>query len=159
MSIIPSLPLTLLTCCLDYLVFTGNKLLQTCLVCMHVICYRCCMFTIGLYLAHIYILALVTFLTHPYNVVKYLFILISDSISYPDCLIVSCYVTQYMMKIECLVLHKLQPEDFTESFYTKHGISSHAADHCKEMLQLWCNRPAGEILSDLCCKSTQYCGM
>ena len=53
------------------------------------------------------------------------------------------------MNVERLVLQKLQPEDFTESFYTKHGISRHAADHCKEMLQLWDNRPAGEILPHL----------
>ena len=57
--------------------------------------------------------------------------------------------TRYMMKIECLVLHKLQPEDFTKDFCAQHGISSHSADHCKEMLQLWCNRPAGEILSHI----------
>ena len=50
-----------------------------------------------------------------------------------------------MMKTEWLVLHKLQPEDFANSFFTQH--SSHTADHCKEMLQLLCNRPEGEVLS------------
>ena len=48
------------------------------------------------------------------------------------------------MKTECVLLHKLQPEDFTEGFCTQHGISSLSADHCKEVLQLWYNRPAGE---------------
>ena len=54
-----------------------------------------------------------------------------------------------MMKIECVVLHKLQPEDLTESFCAQHGISSHTADNCNEMLQLWSNRPAGEILLEI----------
>ena len=52
-----------------------------------------------------------------------------------------------MMKIEGVLLHNLQPEDFTESFCAQHGISSHSADHSKELLQLWFNRPAGEVLS------------
>ena len=51
-----------------------------------------------------------------------------------------------MMKTECVQLHKLQPEDFTKSFCAQQGISSYSADHCKEMLQLGCYRPAGEVL-------------
>ena len=48
---------------------------------------------------------------------------------------------------EWVVLDKLFPENITEGFCALHGISSHSADHCKEQLQLWCNRHAGEILS------------
>ena len=53
------------------------------------------------------------------------------------------------MKIEHVVLHKLQTEDLTEGFSTQHGINSQSADCCKDMLQLWCNKPAGEILSHI----------
>ena len=53
------------------------------------------------------------------------------------------------MKIECVLLHNLQPEDFTKSLCSQHNISSNSADHCKEMPQLWGNRPAGEVLSHI----------
>ena len=53
----------------------------------------------------------------------------------------SCCIAQCMMKIECVLL--------TESFCAQQSINSHSADHYKEMLQLWCNRPAGEVLSHI----------
>ena len=49
------------------------------------------------------------------------------------------------MKVEKVVVHRLQPADITEGFCVQHSISRHSADDCREQLQLWSNLP-GEVL-------------
>ena len=62
----------------------------------------------------------------------------------------SCVITKFMMKMsELVVLGKLQPGDFTKDFCTQQGISSHSADHCKELLQMWASRQEGRFCKKL----------